>query len=135
MARLLYEERRPGANLLLVGGLIATAIVHGALIVAVVITKTLQKVEVQPPAFGHVVDVQAVKFGKPRDMSFLPHKEAPPAPRPKPKLALTDNEHALPHLKTPDEKDNRPVEDDPLKRTHAGAFKDLADPDNSALTT
>src|SRR4051812_45916369 len=123
----LYEERRPGANLLFFGGMAATLFIHGVLLVVVIVNKTLQKVEVQPPFFGRVVDVQAVKFGKPRDLSFLPHKEAPPPPRQKPKLALTENEHALPHLKTPDEKDDRPVDDDPLRRTHAREFAHMAD--------
>src|SRR5439155_24987000 len=91
----------------------------------------LEKVEVMKPFFGSVVDVQAVKFGKPRDLSFLPHKEAPPTPKPRPKLALTQNEHALPHLKTPEEKDDHPIDDDPLKRTHAKQFENMADPEST----
>jgi colicin import membrane protein/protein TonB len=72
------------------------------------------------------VDVQAVKFGKPRDLSFLPHKELVQLNKgPKPKLALTENANALPKPPKPDDK--KPDEEDPLKRTHAELFKNATD--------
>lgn len=127
----ILTARESGRSVLFVGGLVATALVHvGILIAAVLAGRSAAGQEPTGPRFGTVVEVQAVKFGKPRDMSFLPHKEAPPTPRERPKLQLSNNAQALPHLK-PDEKDDRPITDDPLKRTHADQFKNLADPSNT----
>jgi hypothetical protein len=94
-------DQRPG--LLIAFGMGATLLLHGALIGLLLGGRASASHVAPAQQFGQVVDVQAVKFGKPRDMRFLPHKEAPPAPRPQARLSLTDNEHALPHLKTPDE--------------------------------
>lgn len=127
----ILTARQSGRSVLFVGGLVATALIHvGILIAAVLVGRAQADSDKGGPRFGTVVEVQAVKFGKPRDMSFLPHKEAPPTPRERPKLQLSNNAQALPKLK-PDEKDDRPITDDPLKRTHADQFKNLADPTNT----
>ncbi len=77
-------------------------------------------------AEGHVVDVQAVRFGKPRDLSFLPHKERIAVNKgPKPKIALTENEKALPHLK--DDKEQKPDVVDPLHTEHSKLFENVTD--------
>ena len=128
----LRGDDRSGGGLLFIGGLIATIMIHVGILLSVWVGRAHGQVTSAPQPFGTIVDVQAVKFGKPRDLSFLPHKEAPPPPRAKPKLQLTQNEHALPKLKDPSKpEDPRPIDDDPLKRTHAKEFEQLADPQNT----
>src|ERR1700754_3926122 len=93
--------QRPDPMILV--GLGATIALHGALLASILTGRAPAERVARQQEFGQVVDVKAVKFGKPRDLSFLPHKEAPPTPRPRPKLALTENEHALPKIKNPEE--------------------------------
>jgi TonB C terminal len=114
----LYGEHPTKRGLSVTMGLIATALLHGGIIGVVWFGRARAEAE-KKPAFmdGQVVDVQAVKFGKKRDLSFLPHKEMVIHDKgPKPKIALTENDHALPHMKDPNDKP--PEEEDPLKRTH-----------------
>ncbi|MSP60588.1 MAG: TonB C-terminal domain-containing protein [Myxococcales bacterium] len=119
------ESPRSSPGTLWVMGVAATALLHGGIIGGVLFTQSragAQPVLLSP---GQVVDVQAVKFGKPRDLSFLPHKEAVHVNKgPRPKLALTENDQALPKLK---DADKPPDEEDPLKRTHAAEFKNLTE--------
>lgn len=122
------SARRP--DVLILFGLGATVALHGALLGSIFHGRANAERVHRPQEFGQFVEVQAVKFGKKRDMSFLPHKEAPPVPRPKPKLALTENEHALPTLKDPNKLET-PVEDDPLKRVHKFDDNPTADPANT----
>jgi len=103
-------------GLLIAVGLCATLLLHGALLAVVFVGRANAGRVARPQEFGQVVEVQAVKFGSPRDLRFLPHKEAPPPPRPAPKLALTDNARALPALKAPEELPHPP--EDPLTRVH-----------------
>jgi hypothetical protein len=114
---------RPGGKQMMALGLMATLGVHGALIVAVVLGSSHKGAQAAQPVLGQVVDVQAVKFGKPRDLSFLPHKAPPKIAPPKPRvaLALTQNEQALPRLKTPPEpqEEKRDPNEDPLERLKA----------------
>lgn len=119
-------DERPG--LLIAFGLGATLLLHG-LLIGLLLAGQAGASHVAPAQhFGQVVDVQAVKFGKPRDLRFLPHKEAPPPPRPQPKLALTTDEQALPHLKTPEELPRLPSDPaTPLPR----ALDPSAAPDNT----
>ena len=69
------------------------------------------------------VDAQLVRFGKPRDLSFLPHKEGHVKEKP-PEIKVAKDLNALPHL----EKKDEPKDVDPLKKTHAEQFKNLQDP-------
>ncbi|MGZ3438877.1 MAG: TonB C-terminal domain-containing protein [Polyangia bacterium] len=68
------------------------------------------------------VDAQLVRFGKPRDLSFLPHKEGHVKDKP-PEIKVAKDLNALPHIE--DKKDPKDV--DPLKKTHAEQFKNLQD--------
>ncbi len=68
------------------------------------------------------VDAQLVRFGKPRDLSFLPHKQGKQKDKPAElKVAKDINAAAHPEEK----KDQKDV--DPLKKTHAEIFKNLQD--------
>jgi hypothetical protein len=72
----------------------------------------------------HFVDATLVRFGKPRDLSFLPHKRGvvkSKAPEEQIKVARDINQ--LPRL----DKHEKPDQIDPLKRTHADQFKHLDD--------
>ena len=124
---MMRDGRQAGSNAYLVGGFVVTVLLHGGLVASLLVGRH-KIAEAVAPLIGTVVDVQAVKFGKPRDMSFLPHKEAPVV-REKPKLQLTDNDKALPRLKD-DKKDEKPIED-PLKRTHTDDFKKLLEKENA----
>ncbi|HWE30645.1 MAG TPA: TonB C-terminal domain-containing protein, partial [Polyangia bacterium] len=63
-----------------------------------------------------------VRFGKPRDLSFLPHKEGHVKDKP-PEIKVAKDMNALPHLE--DKKDPKDI--DPLKKTHAEVFKQMQD--------
>lgn len=115
---MMREPERPGGKQMFALGLVATLGVHGALVLAVVVGGWHKGAQAAQPVIGQVVDVQAVKFGKPRDLSFLPHKAPPKISSPKPKIALTQNDRALPRLKTPEEEKRDPNED-PLERLKA----------------
>jgi hypothetical protein len=67
------------------------------------------------------VDAQLVRFGKPRDLSFLPHKEGHVKDKPA-DIKVAKDLNALPRI---DEKKDTDV--DPLKKTHAESFKHLDD--------
>jgi TonB family protein len=124
------DANLPGSKRLVAGAFVATALVHGGIIGGVWLGHARAEVS-RAPVLGEVIDVQAVRFGKPRDMSFLPHKEAAPTPRPKPKLALTQNEKALPKMKDPNQPEPAKQEEDPLKRTHTDQFRNLPSDDNN----
>ncbi len=68
------------------------------------------------------VDAQLVRFGKPRDLSFLPHKQGRVKDKP-PELKVAKDMNALPRLE--DKKEPKDV--DPLKKTHAEVFKQMND--------
>jgi TonB family protein len=69
------------------------------------------------------VDAELVRFGKPRDLSFLPHKEGQVKDKP-PEIKIAKDLNALPHI----EEKKEPKDVDPLKKTHAEQFKNLQDP-------
>jgi hypothetical protein len=75
------------------------------------------------------VDAQLVRFGRPRDLSFLPHKEGHVKDKPA-DIKIAKDLTALPHL----EEKKKPDEVDPLKKTHAELFKNLND-DREGVTT
>jgi outer membrane biosynthesis protein TonB len=68
------------------------------------------------------VDAQLVRFGKPRDLSFLPHKEGHVKDKP-PEIKVAKDMNALPHI----EEKKEPKDIDPLKKTHAEQFKEMKD--------
>jgi hypothetical protein len=72
-------------------------------------------------AHDNYVDAQLVRFGKPRDLSFLPHKQGHVKDKP-PELKIATDANALPRIDKEEKKDI-----DPLKKTHAEAFKNLTD--------
>ena len=108
-------------------GLCITAAVHGGVFGFVWLTRAhaAKKPEVQLGAF---VDAQLVKFGKPRDLSFLPHKQGViKREGPAEALKIAKDADQLPRI---DKKDEPPPDKiDPLKKTHAEYFKSLKDPD------
>jgi hypothetical protein len=75
------------------------------------------------------VDAQLVRFGRPRDLSFLPHKEGRVKDKPA-DIKIAKDLNALPHI----EDKKKPDEIDPLKKTHAELFKHLND-DREGVTT
>jgi hypothetical protein len=75
------------------------------------------------------VDAQLVRFGKPRDLSFLPHKEGRVKDKPA-DIKIARDLNALPHL----EEKKKPEDVDPLKKTHAEMFKHLND-DREGMVT
>jgi hypothetical protein len=68
------------------------------------------------------VDAQLVRFGHPRDLSFLPHKQGHVKDKPA-EIKIARDLNALPRL---DDK-KKPEDVDPLKKTHAEVFKNLDD--------
>jgi hypothetical protein len=114
------------AAVLIGAGLGATLLLHGALLLAILVGRGDGGRVARPPELGQVVEVSAVKFGKPRDLRFLPHKEAPPPPRPKPTVVLSQDEQALPG-KPPEA---LPRLDEPLPATPPQADPQAA-PDNT----
>ena len=73
------------------------------------------------------VDAQLVRFGKPRDLSFLPHKQGHVKDKP-PDIKIAKDEKALPRLDKEEEKKDI----DPLKKTRAEMFKNMTD-DNEGV--
>ena len=117
-------EKRPFDPLLIMGGVITFA-VHGLVLGGYMMMKT--KSDEGPPILvGSFVDAQLVKFGKPRDLTFLPHKQGVVKDKgPLEAIKVAKDINALPRLKD----DKPPDEIDPLKKTHANLFKNLKDPD------
>jgi hypothetical protein len=116
------EPRRSDPSLFFVG-LLCTAALHAG-VLAVMLWSRASATE-KPILVGTFVDAQLVRFGKPRDLRFLPHKQGVIKDNVKPDaIKVAKDEKALP--RPPDEK--KPDEKfDPLKKTHAEQFKNLAD--------
>lgn len=112
------------------GGLAATCLIHGAIVAMVLVGRARASRAPSGPVLGQVIEVQAVKFGKPRDTKFLPHKQAPPPPREPEVVKLTQNDQAKPSPKPPEPPKELPRLD-PLLKTRARQFENLADPDNT----
>jgi TonB C terminal len=107
-------------------GVIVTIVIHAAVLVGFLLTRT-KTTDGPPILVGNFVDAQLVKFGKPRDLTFLPHKVGVVKQKgPLEGIKVAKEMNALPHLE-PDKKP--PDEIDPLKKTHADLFKNLKDPD------
>lgn len=80
------------------------------------------------PQLGAFVDAQLVKFGKPRDMTFLPHKEGVMKNTVQKAEIKIARDATAPINTTKDEK----AEVDPLKKTRAELFKNMVDDDRPA---
>ena len=117
-------EKRPFDPLLIMGAVVTLA-VH-ALVLAGYLLTHVKHDDGPPILVGSFVDAQLVKFGKPRDLTFLPHKQGVVKDKgPLEGLKVAKDMNALPRLKD----DKPPDEIDPLKKTHANLFKNLKDPD------
>ncbi len=117
--------RRKRDPLLAVIGLIITAALHVGVfgVMWVMRSDAEAKPNLGPGTF---VDAQLVKFGKPRDLTFLPHKQGVVKKTgPLEGIKVAKDMNALPKL---DKKDETPPDKiDPLKKTHAELFKNLND--------
>ena len=101
--------------------ILITVVLHGGVLGGAWIARALS---FHHPVIGkeNFVDAQLVRFGKPRDLSFLPHKEGHVKDKP-PEIKVARDINALPRIE--DKKDPKDV--DPLKKTHAEQFKQMAD--------
>ncbi len=121
------ENKRLRAGGLPLAGLFVTLAIHAGVIGAMLLARA--HADRGPKvALGAFVDAQLVRFGKPRDMSFLPHKEGVvknTVQKAEIKIARDAN---APVSTQKDEK----AEVDPLKKTHAEMFKQLPDDERPA---
>jgi hypothetical protein len=112
-----------GFDPLFFAGALVTVVVHAGVLGAYLVTHA-KKDDGPPILVGNFVDAQLVKFGKPRDLTFLPHKQGVVKEKgPEEGLKVAKDLNALPRLKD----DKKPDEIDPLKKTHAQMFKNLQD--------
>lgn len=125
----LRKEQR-GTGPLVVAGIAATLTLH--LGVAAVVWLTRGGAEAaKPPGPGTFVDAQLVRFGKPRDLSFLPHKQGVVKSAKPDGIKVAKDLNALPRLDKDEPKDTK----DPLKNTRAELFKNLKDDDRPEATS
>lgn len=109
-----------------VSGVVVTVVVYGVLLGAVVYSRG----HAAAPQKENLVyvDAQLVRFGKPRDLSFLPHVKAQPKVAEKPKgLKFTDNPDK-PVVKKPDEE--KP--DEKALQAHKDLIRKMAEEDDRA---
>src|SRR5437667_3793766 len=101
--------------------IIITAVLHAGVLGGAWLSRaiSLNKPPLGPENF---VDAQLVRFGKPRDLSFLPHKQGAQKDKP-PELKVARDENAPSRV----EEKKKPEDIDPLKKTHAEVFKHLDD--------
>jgi TonB family protein len=103
--------------------IVITAAVHLGVLAALLVGRVAHSSgpQLKPGTF---VDAQLVRFGKPRDLSFLPHKQGVVKNKgPQEAIKVARDLSALPHL----DPQKKPDEIDPLKKTHADIFKHLDD--------
>jgi TonB-like protein len=113
----------PRRDPLRVWALIITAVLHVGVLGFLWVQRALAA-RAPKPGVEHFVDATLVRFGKPRDLSFLPHKRGVVREKgPEPQIKVARDINQLPRL----DKDNKPEVVDPLKRTHAEQFKHLND--------
>jgi hypothetical protein len=118
------RERRT-SGLFVVVGILGTIGLHLAVAGALWLARG-QADAAKPMGPGMFVDAQLVKFGRPRDLKFLPHKQGSvKSTKPPEALKVARDLNDLPRLDK--DKDDREV--DPLKKTHADLFKKMLDDD------
>jgi len=101
-------------------GVLATLALHLGFFASVYLTRTSAEAS-KPMGPGTFVDAQLVRFGKPRDLKFLPHKERHEKP-PTDAIKVAKDINAAPSKDDP-----KKTEPDPLKNKRAELFKDLKD--------
>src|SRR5262245_13168988 len=119
--------QRRGFDPLLIAGAFVTAAVHLGVVGGFWFASRASASAPPPVGPGQFVDAQLVRFGRPRDMSFLPHKQGrvkTVGPDEGIKVARDINQ-----APSTEKKKERPDEIDPLKKTHTDQFKNLKDPD------
>ena len=116
------SNRKPG--LLPVVGLVVTLAVHAGVFGFMWLRRAAAD-KPSAPVLGAYVDAQLVKFGKPRDMTFLPHKEGV-VKNTVQKADIKIARDANAPINT--QKDVK-ADVDPLKKTHAELFKEMPDDD------
>jgi hypothetical protein len=127
------RNRTPGSRSLLLGGFAVTVVLHAGIVAPLIAGRANAERVAPAAAFGQVVEVQAVKFGKPRDMHFLPHKEAPPVHKAPPKIALSSSD--TPVRKQVDKEEKPEEKPDRLITDHARQFAQLNDNNNDPDST
>ncbi|HWE29417.1 MAG TPA: TonB C-terminal domain-containing protein [Polyangia bacterium] len=113
------ERRDPLRNI----AIAITVFIHAAVLGGAFIARAIGN---RPSAVGKLqfVDASLVRFGKPRDLSFLPHKQGVVKNKgPAPEIKVARDMNQLPRL----DKEQKPDVIDPLKKTHAQLFEKLDD--------
>src|SRR5690349_9058519 len=101
---------------LFLAGLIFTVVLHAGVLGVMLWSRA--SANEKPNLVGTFVDATLVRFGKPRDLKFLPHKQGEIKNNIKPEdIKVAKDEKALP--RPPDEKPKPEEKFDPLKKTHA----------------
>jgi hypothetical protein len=120
------QAQRKRLDPMMIAGAVVTLAVHAAVLGGYALTH--HHTDSGPPVLvGNFVDAQLVRFGKPRDLRFLPHKHGVVKTKgPVESIKVAKDMKALPRI-TPEEKP--PDEIDPFKKTHADLFKNMKDPD------
>jgi len=124
------ERVRHQAGIVPIVGLGVTILVHAAVAGAMLLSRAHAS-HTEPPGVGVFVDAQLVKFGKPRDMTFLPHKDGV-VKNTVQKADIKIARDADAPIST--EKEEK-AEVDPLKKTRAELFKQLNDDDRPAAVS
>ena len=105
-------------------GLLVTVLVHAGVFGFMWLRRNAVDTS-HKPVLGAYVDAQLVKFGKPRDMTFLPHKEGV--------MKNTVTKAEIKIAKSADAPINTTKEEkaevDPLKKTRSELFKNMVDDD------
>lgn len=112
MSTMVLRHKQIGRGAFL-GGLLATALVHGG-IVGAVWWSHVREAERPQEEVRDLIVTKLVKLGKPREKFWLPRKVTPPAPT-RPQLALSDNAAAAPAPKEAPKPEDAQVSKD-LKR-------------------
>lgn len=114
----LYVDR--GTSPMAFVGFLFTVALHGGIVGAVWWSHHHAETA-EPPGPGVFVDAKLVRFGKPRDMSFLPHKQGS-VKQPPTGLKVAKDIDQAPNLNKDEKQDV-----DPLKKTRAELFKKMND--------
>ena len=109
----------------IISGIVLTLVVYGVLVVVLLYGRGQSA---RRPETIQYVNAELVRFGKPRDLSFLPHVKAQPKVAEKPKgLKFTDNPDK-PVVKKPDEE--KP--DEKALQAHKDLIRKMAEEDDRA---